>query len=1384
MPGAADGSIIVDTEIDTKGFARDSSKLQTAVTSLGRQVDNLGPTLRKAMAGSASAMASFAERTEKAEATIADLENKIEQLGSKRIKSQAYEDITKQADKAKAKLDAAHADMDAKLEALGKERVATPEYARIQKQIAQTERSLIRLDKRQQQMKDLGVSENSTGWKRLQIQIDEASASLRRLTTAAGDMERQGRAYTVSAEYERLSGTLEKLQSEYDQLAAEKTAMESSGTAYTLGSETAQYQELSAALESARVKLAALQAQAEKASGLFSTLIRGAKTLAGTVARAAVAVGSGLVSSLQKAVSTAGRLVKFLGSKLLGAVKSVASAVGKLFTGNGKLTHSVGGLTSSLKKLLPALLAARGIMGILRKAVNAYMDANVQVAGQLSATWSNLGNILGPIIQRLVNLVSTVTSYVVAFLRLLGLAASASTSAMEGAGGAAKKLKQQLSGLDEIHTWQDDSSGGGGGGSSGQATLPEVELPDWAKLVAEQLRKGEWEAAARILSEKLNEMVDNVDWPGLGDRFGTKFAGALKFLATFIRDFDFTELFTGLFTALEHAISKLDAEDLGTLLATKFVLIFSALQGALKSGIIPTAIEKIGGAIEGFFKTIREKFNDESDPDHGGWYVVGENIGNVIGQIVNSIASLLSGTSWEQIIGDIGEFWSGLWNALQSGSNAPDWGALFDAIQFACKRLLARMLQWLPQSGESKATWEQLETRLKNGNTVDWTEIFQALWDTMLDLVNLLIEHLPSSEELAGYWDDLKTRLADSLGFDSWSDLTSSLAEKLASLLSGAVSSAMDIVYLALRENHPIWASLLFPSRDTMYNAKQAFLEDLETGGEEAAARTLAIWQKYNYLTDEQAQQIAAEAGYSYSDGMLTALTTGLSDVTATCQQIMDESGRAAVNAYLSGLIAEGTITSDEAAQIVSGLAESMVSMTEMYNFELEQGGAEAAEAYLNGLIEKGLLSSEEAEQIVAAAAEAMGDDTSSFEAAGAGAADSYTTGLQGGGGNVTAAAQALREAAHAPVRMLREDMATELSGMKSDVSGAYDNMATSVSDGSGAMDDSNYTNWESIKDQVDKVANLIKNRAKETWDAMQRSVSNGGKTIRESNETVWTSVQEKVQTSLAAANNAATQAFRSMQSGAEGFGASVNQTMTSAMSTLRTTLQTTFSSLANSAVTWGRDICNKLSSGLQSGISGLANAASNAASSIRTYLHFSVPDKGPLADADSYMPDFMQLLTDGLKKNTPAAAKAAAGVAAAISSEIQDGSFAIQQIDVGNPIEGMADRMVDGFASMLERMQTLADNLSFRAPAVAVGGVVPYGAAISGARPGYDETDDGKMSELISLLKQYVKPNQTAQNSESRVSVNVRGRTLFDVVIEEGRAARKSTGRNPFTEL
>lgn len=95
---------------------------------------------------------------------------------------------------------------------------------------------------------------------------------------------------------------------------------------------------------------------------------------------------------------------------------------------------------------------------------------------------------------------------------------------------------------------------------------------------------------------------------------------------------------------------------------------------------------------------------------------------------------------------------------------------------------------------------------------------------------------------------------------------------------------------------------------------------------------------------------------------------------------------------------------------------------------------------------------------------------------------------------------------------------------------------------------------------------------------------------------------------------------------------------------------------LASSAFRWGADIIEGIVNGIKSCIGKVKDAVTNVAETIRSFLHFSVPDEGPLTDYESWMPDFMSGLAKGIEQSKNMVAKAVEGVASdmVISPQIE----------------------------------------------------------------------------------------------------------------------------------
>lgn len=76
--------------------------------------------------------------------------------------------------------------------------------------------------------------------------------------------------------------------------------------------------------------------------------------------------------------------------------------------------------------------------------------------------------------------------------------------------------------------------------------------------------------------------------------------------------------------------------------------------------------------------------------------------------------------------------------------------------------------------------------------------------------------------------------------------------------------------------------------------------------------------------------------------------------------------------------------------------------------------------------------------------------------------------------------------------------------------------------------------------------------------------------------------------------------------------------------------------SLADAALTWGADLIQSFIDGITGSMSNLASAAANIGQTIRDYIGFSEPDKGPLSDFHTFAPDMIDLFDEGIEESTP----------------------------------------------------------------------------------------------------------------------------------------------------
>lgn len=101
-------------------------------------------------------------------------------------------------------------------------------------------------------------------------------------------------------------------------------------------------------------------------------------------------------------------------------------------------------------------------------------------------------------------------------------------------------------------------------------------------------------------------------------------------------------------------------------------------------------------------------------------------------------------------------------------------------------------------------------------------------------------------------------------------------------------------------------------------------------------------------------------------------------------------------------------------------------------------------------------------------------------------------------------------------------------------------------------------------------------------------------------------------------------------------FAGQLAQAGANAASGLVSNIIGTISGLPGQLFSWGADMVRGIANGIRSAIGHVTSAVSSVANKIRSFLHFSRPDEGPLAEYETWMPDMVEGLSDSLAKASP----------------------------------------------------------------------------------------------------------------------------------------------------
>lgn len=1367
--GASDGSVIIDTGLDNTGFDKGSKKMEQSIKGVTQAINQSGRAAASSMqplfsafeqvgktidatAQSAQAFDSklsgavsssdFGKSMTSAERSCASLEKQMQRLSeSERIGIKTGSQMTRfQINVEKARDSVIR--LEQELQRMGSQRVATPEYEQLAASAQRAEQALFKMYDRRDVMSDLGVKETSREWQRLATQIKNAEYTLESYEQSMKSMQMNGTAFTSgasSSEYKQLEATLVRMQGElahYQQMASQFDTV------------SAPAKESESALKDVDKELQQKPKDAGKASSALKSF------------------GNMLANAASKSLKLTGALAKLSFKALANGAKKATSAIGKFFSKSKEGTLTSQGLVKSLTSLKRMLISRvkekliTTLMQGLRQAMtalaqyssafNASMssmkNAATGLSGNIAVTFGNIVNAVAPAITTIINWISKAISYLNAFFAMLSGKGSVTVAkkqtdsyaqSLGGAAGAAKDLKKEVYGFDELNKASSSDNGGGGSGTGGagdmfedvpiESLLPE-NVQNFFTNLKTAFEAGDWEGIGVIIGNGLNVavsavnnwitgiepmavtwsgrlarvfngLVTGIDWPLIGTTISNGINVITRTVNTFTTTFDWAALGQSLGAGLNGLVTGLDWNALGVFMTTKFRALWGTIYGVVTT------------------------FN---------WSALGSNLATSANAAFNSI-------NWYQVAVAIGEGIEGIWTTL--------WTAI------------------------SEFDWLTASTTLAEGaNTVfqsiDWAAAGQSMSDGLKGIMDGINTFLAETD-----WQQIGNDAATFLAGIDWSGLVSSICEGIGL----ALGSFAELVWGLIE---PAWNSVV-TWWDTEMEANGGDVIATLLSGITTALTNIGTWCKENIINPILG---GIESALGLEDGTIAQIATDLWNGL--------KEGLANAWTTLKDTIVQPFKDFWQAVKDFFGIASPSTEAASVGDFILQGFGgglSDGVQAVLDIVADVFGRIWNAIKSIFGFG----GESEESKEAKQAG--QDIMTGMKDGiTGDEEAVKTAIKDAAKNVLSALRTELGIpEGGGASSKTKTIGENTVTGLKDGitskgvQATFTSAANSTWTAVKTALESAFGLgfLSSSAKNakyigegTVSGIEDGISSKGV------KSTFTTVADGVYTAVEGALNTAfgleygaTSASETEYVG-EGVVAGIEEGISSkadesTFSSVASSIQSAVTSALNTALgisggffggtssaskfkEVGKAICQGVADGISANTSTIKNAATQAASAAlsaaKAKLGIHSPSKA-FAEIGGFM---MQGMSDGLDAAKSSVVRTITNIAGSITDGFSGSVASLSpEIEVsGGALASGMDAVASKLSNIALTFVSIADALTaiggFNLPAVAAGAVIPYKARVAAETPSTGKSDpvtafttdfDETMSDQRDLLMEII---------------------------------------------
>lgn len=221
------------------------------------------------------------------------------------------------------------------------------------------------------------------------------------------------------------------------------------------------------------------------------------------------------------------------------------------------------------------------------------------------------------------------------------------------------------------------------------------------------------------------------------------------------------------------------------------------------------------------------------------------------------------------------------------------------------------------------------------------------------------------------------------------------------------------------------------------------------------------------------------------------------------------------------------------------------------------------------------------------------------------------------------------------------EGLKNGLTGIWKKVSGIFENFGENVKNKFHEIKNNISDTWENVKSKTKEKWEEIKENATDTWENIKGKAREKFDAIKTKVTDTWNNIKNDPNKSGMA--TAISDTFSNVKEKAKEKFDDIKTKITDSwnnikndqnLSSMSDTIKNIFSNLSSDSSNWGKDLVSNMASGIKNNIHKVISAVNSVAEKIKSFLHFSEPDEGPLSNFHTYMPDMINLMSRGIKDN------------------------------------------------------------------------------------------------------------------------------------------------------